>query len=407
MGLKLYSFAALLLIVAVPAQAQNYPSPTAEQQKGIDKDTSRHFGDAVADPGPLATDLSPELTTAALDRAIRKVADWELARAEPYFDRIWTWSVLYSGFMAASEATSDAKYRDAMTRMSEKYKWELRSALPNADDQSIAQTYIELALRAGKDPAMLAGSRRGLDAVIALPTLRQGDARIPWWWCDALFMAPPAWARLYAATGGKQYLEYIDRQWQQTSKLLYDPAEHLYARDATYISRRGKTGKKIFWSRGEGWVMAGIARTVAYLPPTWETRPFYITQLQEMARRIKELPDSDGLWHSDLLDPESYPLPELSGSTLFIYALAWGINEGVLPRAEYYPVVAKAWAGTLRHVYASGRLGCIQQTGAEPALYTPSASYNYGVGGYLLAASELRRMAVKSGAGTGPKMATP
>ncbi len=74
------------------------------------------------------------------------------------------------------------------------------------------------------------------------------------------------------------------------------------------------------------------------------------------------------------------------------YAMAWGINNGVLDRKTYEPVVAKAWRGMLQHVYADGRLGCIQQTGADPAFYRPTASYTYGVGGFLLAGNELKIM---------------
>jgi len=376
------------------APAQNYPQPTPAQQAGIDKDASRHFGDAPADPGPLATDLPPAMTPAAIDAATRKVADWQLARSEPYFDRIWTWSVLYSGFIAASDSTGDAKYRDAMMAMSKKFDWAERSKMPNADDQSIGQTYLELYLHDGKkDPAMIEPTRASLDSVIDLPTLRPGDPRIPWWWCDALFMAPPVWARMYAATGDHKYIDYLNTQWQRSYETLWDKDEHLYARDATYIPKREANGKKIFWSRGEGWVIGGLARTLQYLPKDDPRRQFYIQNLREMSARLAALQSPDGLWHAGLLDPEHYPLPEISGSALITFGMAWGVNEGVLDRAVYGPVIAKAWRGMLQHIYADGRLGDIQQTGPEPAFYTPSASYNYGVGGFLLAASEIKRMA--------------
>jgi rhamnogalacturonyl hydrolase YesR/lysophospholipase L1-like esterase len=387
---------AFLAITSVTLCAQVYPTPTPAQQVGIDKDTSRHFGDAPADPGPLATDLSPAITPGAIDKATRKVADWELSRSQPYFDRIWTWSVLYSGFMAASESTGDPEYRNAMTSMAQKFDWSLRSRLPNADDQSVAQTYLELyLLDAAKDQKMIAPTRSDLDAVMKLNTLKPGDPRLPWWWCDALFMAPPVWARMYAATGDHDYIDYLDKQWQLTSDLLYDNEEHLYARDESYKSKREPNGKKIFWSRGEGWVMAGIARTLEYLPQNDSKRPFYINRLQEMAARVAELQGHDGLWTSALLDPKDYPQPEMSGSALMVYAMAWGVNEHILDAKIYRPVIERAWRGMLQHVYADGRLGDIQQTGAEPAYYLPSSSYNYGVGGYLLAASELKRMAVK------------
>ncbi len=389
--------AAVLSAVGAVAQGNGYPQPTAQQQAGIDKDISRHFGDAPADPGPVQTDLSPALTPEAIDKATRKVADWQLQVAAPYFDRIWTWSVLYSGFMAASESTGDAKYRDAMAAMAQKYNYELRSKMPNADDQSVGQTYVELYLHDGKkSSAMIAPTQAGLESVIALPTLRENDPRIPWWWCDALFMAPPVWAEMAKATGDHRYIDYLNANWAKTYAALWDADEHLYARDESYKPKRAKNGKKIFWSRGEGWVMGGIARTLDYLPADDPHRGFYEQNLREMAARVTELQRPDGLWPASLLDGEDFPQPEISGSALMVYGMAWGVDHGVLDRAKYEPVIAKAWAGILQHVYADGRLGDIQQTGAEPAYYAPSSSYTYGVGGYLLAAAELKTMAAKT-----------
>ncbi len=378
--------------------AQTYPQPTAAMQAAIDKDTSRHFGDAPADPGPLATDLSPALKPEAVDAAIRKVADWQLARSQDYFDRIWTWSVLYSGFIAASKATGDPRYHDAMATMSNKFAWSLRSQLPNADDQSVAQTYLDLSLEGDGvlDPEHIAPTQAALDAVAKLETLTATDPRIPWWWCDALFMAPPVWVRLYAVTHDRKYIDYLDRQWQRTSELLYDRQEHLYARDASYIPKRAENGQKIFWSRGEGWVMGGLARTLEYLPKDDPNRGFYINQLREMSARVAQLQGPDGLWHAGLLDPTHYPLPEISGSSLMVFGMAWGVNEGILGAKVYRPIIEKAWRGILQHIYADGRLGDIQQTGAEPAFYLPSSSYTYGVGGFLLAGSEVKRLSIHS-----------
>jgi len=385
-----------MMMAGSAACAQKYPLPTPEQQQGIDKDISRHFGDSPADPGPVATDLSPAITPAAIDAAARKVADWQLARAEPYFDRIWTWSVLYSGFIATSDETGDPKYRDAMTAMSKKFDWAERSKLSNADDQSVGQTYLELYLEGGKkDSAMIAPTQANLDSVIGFATLKPGDPKIPWWWCDSLFMAPPVWVRMYAATGDHKYIDYVNTNWQRTYDALWDKDEHMYARDATYIPKREANGKKIFWSRGEGWVMGGLVRTLQYLPKDDPRRGFYVQNLRELSVRLAELQSKDGLWHAGLLDPEHYPLPEVSGSALIVYGMAWGVNEGVLDAAAYRPVIAKAWAGMLQHIYADGRLGDIQQTGPEPAWYLPSASYTYGVGGFLLAASEMKRMVVQ------------
>jgi rhamnogalacturonyl hydrolase YesR len=372
------------------AMAQHQPTP--KEQANIDMNAARHFGDAPDNPGPIATDLSYSTKPAAVAKAMRKVADWQLTVAQPYFDRIWTWSVLYTGFMAASDSLGDPKYRDAMQAMSQKFNWQLRSHLPNADDQSIGQTYLELYLLR-KDPAMMQPTQRELDAILAAPrTSTIPGKEIAWWWCDALFMAPPVWSRMYAATGDRKYIDYLDEEWAKTSSRLYDTQEHLYARDSSYLTRTEANGKKMFWSRGNGWVMGGIIRTIQYLPKDDPARAKYIAQLQEMAARVAQLQGADGLWKAGLLDLDDYDQPEISGSAFFTYALAAGVNEGILDKKVYRPVIEKAWAGLLHHVYADGRLGCIQQTGAEPQPFKASASYTYGVGAFLLAGSEIRQV---------------
>jgi rhamnogalacturonyl hydrolase YesR len=372
------------------AISQQQPSP--KELQNIATNERRHFGDAPDNPGPLATDLSYSAKPKDVAKAMRKVADWQLERSQPYFDRIWTWSVLYSGFMAASDSLHDAKYSDAMMAMGEKFQWKLRSHLPNADDQSVGQTYLELYLLK-KDPAMMTPTKSELDAILAAPRASTVPGKeIAWWWCDALFMAPPVWSRMYAATGDRKYIDYLDEEWAKTSDRLYNKSEHLYARDSTYLSKTEANGKTMFWSRGNGWVLGGLVRTLQYLPKDDPARAKYVAQLREMAARLAALQSPDGLWRAGLLDPEAYDLPEISGSALITYGLAAGVNQGLLDKKVYRPVIDKAWIGMLHHIYADGRLGCIQQTGADPEPFKASASYTYGVGGFLLAGSEIMKM---------------
>jgi len=371
---------------------------TPQEQAIIANNEMRHFGDAPENPGPLATDLSTSTRPKDVAKAMRKVADWQLKVAQPYFDRIWTWSALYDGFIAASDSLGDPKYNDAMMAMGKKFDWKLRVNLddhvhvPDADNQSLGQAYLDLYLQR-KDPVMLQNTQQVLDFVLAAPrTSTIPGKEIAWWWCDALFMAPPVWSRMYAATSDRKYITYLDEEWAKTSARLYDTQEHLYARDSTYLTRTEANGKKIFWSRGNGWVMAGIIKTLPYLPKDDPAREKYIKELQHMAARVAKLQGQDGLWPSGMLDPDSYDQPEISGSAFFTYALAAGVNQGLLDKKVYQPVIKKAWAGMIHHVYADGRLGCIQQTGAEPAHFRASASYTYGVGAFLLAGSEIRKM---------------
>ena len=377
----LWLFCTLVLAFAMPAPAQ-------VQNPGLDR--LPVVGDQPDIVPLLATDLSPELQPRAVQRAMRKVADWQLARVRGHYNTDWTMGALYTGFMAASAATGNSKYRKAMKEMGKSLHWQLGPRFNHADDNVIAQTYLELYMR-HNDPVMIAAVRDQFDRALKIPP---NDKDILWWWCDALFMAPPAWARLYKVTGNRTYLDYMNREWWTTSARLYDSREHLYSRDATYLKRTEANGRKLFWSRGNGWVLAGLVRVLEYMPEDYPDRPRFVTEYNEMAAAIAGLQGSDGLWRPGLLNASAYSLPEVSGSGFYTYALAWGVNHGILDSSTYTPVIARAWKGLISHIYSDGRMGCIQSVGAAPDQYKPSSSYTFGVGAFLLAGSEVNRLSV-------------
>ena len=348
-------------------------------------------GDAPDAAPPIATDLSPALNQAAVEKATLKVADWQLERVKHDFNRDWTFAALYSGFMAISESTHNPKYRDAMLAMSKGLNWQLADEYHDANDQAVGRTYLELYL-IDHHPEMIAGVRAEMDRLRRGPN-EPPKVQFPWWWSDALFMAPPSWARMYKATGDVAYLDYMSREWWATSGRLYDRREHLYFRDASYLDKKQANGRKLFWSRGNGWVMAGLAGVLESMPDDYPDRPAFVEQLQQMSAAIRAIQGSDGLWRTGLLDADSYVLPENSGSAFFTYALAWGINHKILDSAVYTPVVAKAWQGLLSHIYSDGRLGCIQSVSDAPGKFKPTSSYVYGVGAFLLAGSEVEALA--------------
>jgi unsaturated rhamnogalacturonyl hydrolase len=349
-------------------------------------------GDTLEDPPPLAGQ-SPALNRTAIRAAMRKVGDWELHRTNIYFNQDWTFAALYAGYSAAAKTLPDAGYDEALIAMGAKFDWKLGPRLAHADDQAIGQTYLDL-YEQKRDARMIAPTREQFDALMKTA---DDPAKPVWWWCDALFMAPPVWARLYKATGERSYLDYMDHEWWITSSLLYDPQEHLYFRDATFLQKHETNGKKLFWSRGNGWVMAGLARVLDEMPADYPTRSKYVAQYREMAARIASLQGTDGLWRPGLLDADAYKLPEVSGSAFFVYAMAWGINHGILDRKTYLPIVQKGWKGLVEHIYVDGRLGCIQPIGAAPGDFSASSSYVYGVGAFLLAGSEVDRLVGDSG----------
>jgi rhamnogalacturonyl hydrolase YesR len=346
-------------------------------------------GDTAATELPLATDLSAKLTKKDVSHAVQKVADWQLEKARGNFNQDWTFAALYTGFMAVPEAADGKKYRDAMLEMSKGFQWQPGPRLEHADDHAIGQTYLDLYFLHA-DPAMIAPTRERMDAVMQL----KDDQEKPlWWWCDALFMAPPVLAKLARATGDRKYLDFMDHEWWITSGLLYSPDDHLFYRDKSFFGTHEANGSKVFWARGNGWVFAGLARVLAEMPADYPSRAKYVAQFREMADKIASLQGPDGLWKAGLLDQADYKLPENSGSAFFAYGFAYGINSGILDRKKYKPVVEKAWQGLLSHVYEDGRLGCIQPVGAAPGAFTATSSYVYGVGAYLLAGSEIYRLA--------------
>lgn len=344
-------------------------------------------GDAPTHPGARAQ-LSGALRPADIRRAAALVAAWQYGRMKDHDSLDWTYAPLYLGFLGAADLLHQPRYADYVRGVGRHFHWGLGPRLHHADDQAVAQAWLALYART-PDPAMLKPLRERYDMQMRTPD----DPRRPlWWWCDALFMAPPTWSGLARMTQQRAYLDYMDRQWWITSALLYDPVEHLYSRDASYLHQRERNGEKLFWSRGNGWVMAGLTRVLQDMPADYPHRPRYLRQFRAMAARLAPLQGADGLWRAGLLDAAAYPRPETSGSAFIVYALAWGVHHHVLDAATYQPVVARGWHGLVGEIYADGRLGDIQPIGAAPGDYPPGASYVYGVGAFLLAAGEVEAL---------------
>jgi len=343
-------------------------------------------GDQPDNPGALATDVSGAAHSKTIRAAMRKVADWELERvqAQP-MSRSWDFGTLDIGFAAASRTLGDGKYAKYVSAVGDHFNWRLEHTAYPANDFAIAQAYLDAYHSSGEAQTVLP-LRRRLDSDLQDPV---DPARPLWFWCDALFMEPPAAAELSVVTGDPTYVELVNREWDRTRRQLYDREKHLYSRDASYLNKREKNGEKVFWSRGNGWAMAGLVRVLASLPSDDPLRPFYVQQLREMAAEIASLQGKDGLWRPGLLDAASYTEPEVSGSAFFTYALAWGISHHVLDAHVYLPVAELAWQGLVAHIYQDGRLGDIQPIGEAPDTYKPSSSYNFGVGAFLLAGAEM------------------
>jgi rhamnogalacturonyl hydrolase YesR len=337
---------------------------------------------------------SPVSDPAVVKTMMLKVAGWQLAHPKhALFD--WTNGAFYAGICAAYETTGEKSMLNALTDMGEKNLWKPGPRLQHADDYAICQSYLDI-YQLERDRKMIDPTIEQMDRFMAMPYQSKGIQVITWWWCDALFMAPPAMVKLSVITGDKKYMEYSDRLWHECYDLLYDKKEHLFARDLSYVikgdttDRREANGSKIFWARGNSWVLGGLARILSELPKNYKGRTFYEKVFCEMSERIAALQQKDGLWRASLLDPASYPGGEASGTGFYTYALAWGIRNGLLDKEKYLPVVLKAWQGLNTLVLPDGCVGwCQTISGAPKSNFGAETWEVYGAGAYLLAASEV------------------
>jgi rhamnogalacturonyl hydrolase YesR len=355
---------------------------------------------AQAGAGQAATASPPfsaDVETRAILRVMTAAADWQLAHPSEHATWDWTQAAFYTGVMAFAKVTDDGKYLAAMRAMGERNQWRPGLRPGHADDYAVIATYAQL-YQMDRDPKMLEPAK----ALFNFLAARKYDEPLLWGnaietrelaWCDALFMGPPAMAAMTAASGDKRYLDLGNRLWWKTTDYLYDKEEHLYFRDSRYFESREANGKKLFWSRGNGWVIAGLVRVLEDMSADYPDRGRYVALYKEMAAKVAEVQGTDGYWRSGLLDPVTLPNPETSGTGFFVYALAWGVNRGVLDRATFEPVVRRGWTAMVKAVQPDGMLGWVQRIGDKPGATTADTTEVYGVGAFLLAGSEMHRLA--------------
>lgn len=328
---------------------------------------------------------------------MHKVADWQLNEwntngfKHPKVD--WTNAACYTGIYALGSIKNNEKYLAALVNIGNDLNWNTGRNRFMADDYCIGQTY-SLLYTTYKDKKMIAPFTLLADSIVSKPhdeslEWKNNIASREWAWCDALFMGPTALSYLSTATGNPAYLNIATKLWWKTTDYLYDPSEHLYFRDGSYLDKKEKNGKKIFWARGNGWVLAGLVRVMENMPANHPERKKFEQLYLDMATKIASLQQPDGSWHASLLDPESYPVKETSGTGFYCYALLWGLNHGMLDSKTYWPVVKKAWAALATSVHPDGMLGYVQRIGASPDAVTENSTEVYGVGAFLLTGAQL------------------
>ena len=341
----------------------------------------------------------------------RKVADWQIKHSHdsqnyvfgPYKGRKhhlqdWTNGALYAGMNEFCKIIEDKKYENWLKDMGTKGQWKLHQPPYHADSHAVGQMFLNF-YQKYQDPKMLLPTQERFDWILA--HRKKGSLNIGpnlecytrWSWCDALFMAPPVWARLAKITGEAKYLTFMDEEYHATYDLLWNKEDHLFSRDSTFLNKCEKNSKKIYWSRGNGWVFGGLALMIPDLPKSWEGRAFYIDLYKTMAAKLKEIQRPDGTWSMGLLGSiNDYPSVETSGTSFFVFGLAWGIRNSILDKNDYEPVVLNGWQALVKCVNPEGMLGYVQPIGAAPGEAFADKTEIYGVGAFLAASAEVYKL---------------
>jgi len=318
----------------------------------------------------------------------------------------WDNAVYHTGNMEAYFLTGTAEYKNYSESWAQHNEWKGAKSEKKAewkltygesenyvlfgDYQVCFQTYCDL-YTADPDPRKIARARQVME--YEMSTARKDY----WWWADGLYMVMPVMTKLYRITNNKQYLDKLYEYTLYCDSLMYDEKEGLYYRDARYVYPKHKSGndKKDFWARGDGWVIAGLAKVLKDLPKDYNHRDFFISKFKKMASALAACQQPEGYWTRSLYDASFAPGPETSGTALMTYGLLWGINNGYLDNDTFGPVCKKAWNYLSKvAMQSNGKIGYVQPIGdrAIPGqVVDKNSTSNFGVGAFLLASCEMAR----------------
>ncbi|MBC3766771.1 glycoside hydrolase family 88/105 protein [Neptunicella marina] len=374
-------------------------------------------------PGTQTISMSSQLSVDAIRQVGDQVADWQLAQFDirsgqmRFEDRVsglasgWMYATFDIGLLRYARQTQHLPYIHALANIAKLNNWEIGPRVYHADDQAMGDVYLSL-FETGNTYASIDDVQSKLSQVVGNPSDRSLDFRtkqrevietplrtfkdpyctIRWCWADAIFMAPPVFAHLAKVTGDKAYLDFMHQEFKATTDYLFDSDYQLYLRDSRYFDRKDEKGRPIFWGRGNGWTLAGIVRTLEYLPKDFQHRNYYLKLFKALSASVIKYQNEDGSWPSSLLEHKDNARPESSATGLLVFALAAGVNNGWLDKQTYTPVIRNGWQSLVSAVHPDGKVGYVQQVAFAPGSATADDTQLYGSGAVLLAAAELLRM---------------
>ena len=344
-----------------------------------------------------------------------RVNKYQLENPWQEFDNNWIRGTYYAGVMACYFATGDKAYLDQCETFCQSLDWKLPALPPDHRASGVnlltcGQTMLECYMVEKKKYKI-----EPLMSHLEDPDIRNPVSNPLQWYfeggrryVDGLFTGPPTLAMLYTVTGEDKYLQWMETCFWDVYGRLYDIEEDLFYRDHRFfpgcmeqrVNDPGwegnhqvtAAGKKVIWSRGNGWAFAGIARILKYLPRDHPSYERYEQVFKNIAASLAGRQSEEGFWYPNLADPDYIPLKETSGTSFFIYGLAYGINTGVLDKNEYLPVVEKAWKSVYDAVSEEGKVQWGQKVGDRPVDLKKEDSHEYVTGTFLLAASEVYKL---------------
>ena len=315
----------------------------------------------------------------------------------------WVRGTYYAGLLAMYESTKDEAYLDDCMKWGKQVSWRIKEqgggpyesgAYPLVCGQIWYGCY-----RANKDELMMQSTLAFLEnPKVENPVSAPGE----WYlentghrFVDGLFTAPPLLAMLYQMTEVEKYVDWMDACFWDVHKEIFDPDAGLFYRDARSKPRKTKNGKKVLWSRGNGWAFGGLTRILKHLPGHHKSYARYKALYVQMAESLAIRQQADGFWRSNLDDPEQYAMKESSGTGFFCYGIAWGINNGILNKEHFLPVAKNAWTALASVVNEDGKVGWSQPAGGGPGKVMEADTSKFGTGIFLLAASEIYQLELK------------
>jgi unsaturated rhamnogalacturonyl hydrolase len=315
---------------------------------------------------------------------------------------IWTRGVFYEGHMALYYVYKDTAIYNYAYNWAKYHNWEMAyksTTTTSADDQCCGQTYLELY-------NLKPSAEKYYYVKTCLDNSIKKSNRY-WTWIDAIQMAMPAYALLGQITNDKKYFDYMYSSYKYTRDSLdvtgmFNISDGLWWRDKNFNTPYvNSNGKQVYWSRGNGWVYAALVRVLNIIPKTETHYNDYLKDYLLMSKSLLACQREDGFWNPSLADSNEYGGKETSGTSLFVYGMAWGLNNGILDRKTYLTAVEKGWSAMSRDaIHNNGIIGWMQGTADDPSDDQPLGYdklpnfEDYGAGCVLLAAAESYKMAL-------------